>query len=108
MLHYWIERNFGKPYKCEICGGKKTKRYEWANLDGNYCHDPFHWKQMCVSCHRKYDYGGLCKKGLHLMTENNLYIVPNTGHRECLTCRKRRRKEQYLKFKQAKILRELK
>lgn len=54
-LHYRVEAKRGKPNFCEACGIiDKSKRYEWANLTGNYT-DVMDYSRMCVPCHRKYD-----------------------------------------------------
>lgn len=53
-LHLRVQRLRGKPRKCEICGTTQAKRFEWANLTGNYA-DPMDYKRMCGSCHHKYD-----------------------------------------------------
>lgn len=53
-LHYRVEAKRGKPHFCEACGIIGAKRYEWANLTGNY-EDVMDYARMCISCHRKYD-----------------------------------------------------
>lgn len=58
-LHRRVEKNRGKANRCEICGldsPSSPKRYQWANLTGKYA-DINDYKQMCASCHRKYDLG---------------------------------------------------
>lgn len=51
-LHYRLKKKRGKAIKCEVCG--QGNYFEWANLSGNY-HDLSDYKQMCKSCHAKYD-----------------------------------------------------
>lgn len=67
-LHTWIERNFGKEKKCEICLSKSAKRYEWANVTGIYNRERKNWKRLCCKCHRKFDdntnKGWKTKKGI--------------------------------------------
>ena len=53
-LHNRVERARGKPRYCEKCGNTKAKRYEWANLTGNY-NDINDYSRMCKSCHSLYD-----------------------------------------------------
>ena len=54
-LHYRVCKARGKPKKCEVCKTtKKNKRYQWANLTGNYS-DVNDYKRMCQSCHGKHD-----------------------------------------------------
>ena len=55
-LHYRINNLRGKPSKCEYCKTTKAKRYEWANVNGNY-NDPNDYVRLCASCHRKADNG---------------------------------------------------
>lgn len=53
--HRRVERRFGKPKKCCLCGTENPSLwYDWANLTGNY-NDPNDYKRMCRKCHRKYD-----------------------------------------------------
>lgn len=55
-FHYRVYRARGKANHCEICNkNDKNKKYDWANLTGNY-KDIFDYKKMCISCHRKYDH----------------------------------------------------
>jgi len=54
-FHHRLTAIRGKPKKCEVCGeNNPSKRYEWANLKGDYP-DPYDYKRMCTSCHRKFD-----------------------------------------------------
>lgn len=54
MAHKRVENIRGKPKLCEVCGTTKAKRYEWANLTGNYT-DLLDYQRMCKSCHAKHD-----------------------------------------------------
>lgn len=66
-LHSWVRRYKGKPIKCENedCiypradkNGRvlvAPKRYDWANISHEYKRDLNDWKQLCVSCHKRYD-----------------------------------------------------
>lgn len=53
-FHYRVEAERGKPSKCEECGTKTAKKFEWANLTGKY-EDVNDYKRLCNSCHRKLD-----------------------------------------------------
>lgn len=65
--HIWLYKNFGKATRCEnkacvyprknLFGQILTipTRFEWANISGKYIRDINDWKQLCASCHRKYD-----------------------------------------------------
>ena len=52
-LHGWINNNFGKPVKCENCGGDKN--LDWSNKDHNYSRERKDWQVLCKKCHRGYD-----------------------------------------------------
>ncbi len=52
--HTRVYRERGKASVC-IFGCQGRKRYEWANLTGNYA-DTADYAQMCTSCHRRFDY----------------------------------------------------
>lgn len=54
-LHLWLGRNFGRPSKCSRCGTTEAKRYEWANVSGNYSRDREDYARLCVSCHHLID-----------------------------------------------------
>lgn len=55
-LHGWVERNKGKPRKCEHCQTTKTKQYDWANVSQEYKRELDDFIRLCRSCHAKYDY----------------------------------------------------
>jgi len=57
-VHDWIRKKYGTPSKCEECGTTESKRFEWANITGNYNRDIKNWKRLCVKCHRIRDLGG--------------------------------------------------
>ena len=54
-LHSWIIRHYGKADHCSNDTSHITKRFEWANISGEYRRDINDFKQLCVSCHRKMD-----------------------------------------------------
>ena len=54
-IHKWLVRNFGKAHTCVICGGERSKHFEWVNYSGKYKRDKMDWVQLCVSCHIKLD-----------------------------------------------------
>ena len=53
-LHYQIEKQLGKPQKCEHCGTTEG-RMEWANKSHEYKQDLSDWLRLCRKCHRKHD-----------------------------------------------------
>mgnify|MGYP001568313588 CR=1 FL=1 len=54
-LHKWVERQLGKPKFCNFCESTKSKRYEWANINGEYNRNTMEFMRLCTSCHKKYD-----------------------------------------------------
>lgn len=53
--HAWINRHGGKPKNCSHCGTTKAKKFEWANVSGNYKRDLNDWIRLCTKCHHKMD-----------------------------------------------------
>lgn len=54
--HNRVKRAFGPAAHCTECGtDDPAKKYDWANLTGNY-NDPTDYRSMCKSCHRRYDH----------------------------------------------------
>ncbi len=54
QFHYQVEKRRGKPSKCEECGTLDAKKYEWANITGDY-ENTDDYKRLCTSCHRLLD-----------------------------------------------------
>lgn len=72
--HRWIKKWYGEPKLCESCG-IKNKKYNWANISGKYKRDINDWKQLCISCHRKYDnHGEKSRITWHKNNDNNLSL----------------------------------
>lgn len=86
MLHYWVEKQLGRPQHCVICGTTEKRRYHWANISGEYKKDKNDWRRLCVPCHSTEKHLGQCKHG-HEYTPENTYTKPNGTH-ACRTCRK--------------------
>ncbi len=55
--HLWIQRQKGKPTKCENCDrdGLKGKQIHWANKDHKYRRGLEDWLRLCAKCHHAYD-----------------------------------------------------
>jgi len=89
LTHYWVERVLGKPSHCENCEVTKAKRFEWANLSGEYLREVSDWARLCVKCHRMIDFGSkdlsYCKNG-HEYTPDNTYFTKR-GAKQCEVCR---------------------
>ena|ERR1035437_2326667 len=68
-IHLHLVQYYGKASKCQNrkciyprfnSKGvyiEKPKRYEWANMTGNYTRNKEDYKQLCPSCHRQFDLG---------------------------------------------------
>lgn len=56
-LHAHIRREFGTPSICENCKTTESKKFEWANISGDYKLDRSDWARLCCKCHRRYDLG---------------------------------------------------
>lgn len=54
-IHKWLERNKEKKYSCQLCNDTKAKKYEFANLSGNYMRDQEDYLELCTSCHARFD-----------------------------------------------------
>ena len=62
-VHSWMRRTLGQPSECENCGSVEAKRYEWANLSGEYRRDISDWARLCVLCHRLIDNTYIWRRG---------------------------------------------
>jgi len=91
-LHMWIVKNYGNANCCENvdCKSKNPKRFEWANISGEYKRDREDYIMLCPSCHRKKDKGNYCKNG-HYLSEDNILKNKN-GWRVCKKCQYERNK----------------
>lgn len=56
-LHNFIEKELGKPDKCEICEAFHLMGHDihWANISGEYKRDLDDWKRLCAKCHTNFD-----------------------------------------------------
>lgn len=50
-IHSWIQKKLGKPNMCEECGTTEAKKFEWANISGQYKRDVTDYKRLCTKCH---------------------------------------------------------
>lgn len=60
-IHVWIQKQLGKPNKCEHCNLTNCKKYEWASKNHSYKRDIKEWLRLCTKCHREYD-KKICQK----------------------------------------------
>lgn len=54
-VHKWVKQTAGPATSCVYCKMTDKKRYEWANVSGDYLYDMTDWMQLCRGCHMKYD-----------------------------------------------------
>ena len=54
-IHDWVKLRLGRPNFCEGCGSEDKKKYEWANISGDYKRVTTDWLRLCTSCHRLFD-----------------------------------------------------
>lgn len=55
-LHKWVNKQLGRPSKCEECGFiGYGKRMHWANKSKKYMRDMSDWIRLCVRCHYYFD-----------------------------------------------------
>lgn len=52
-LHYWVNKELGKPLFCELCDA--TSNLEWANKSHTYQRLLSDWIGLCKKCHYAYD-----------------------------------------------------
>lgn len=97
VLHYWVERQLGRPSQCVDCGTTKPKMFHWANISGEYRRDTTDWERLCASCHLLKDRANMCRKKLHELTSDNVY-VHHGSNRVCRECKRQARKDYYLRY----------
>jgi len=54
-LHKWLYKRKKKNNVCEMCGTKVAKKYEFANISGEYKREVDDFMEVCTRCHRQYD-----------------------------------------------------
>jgi hypothetical protein len=60
-LHVWVRRQLGTPEACSLCDTKTAKRYDWANISGEYKRDVSDWIRLCRGCHIRLDRSRIVK-----------------------------------------------
>jgi hypothetical protein len=53
--HNRIYRLKGKAKKCSVCGAE-DRQIQWCNINHKYSGNVEDYIQMCVPCHRRYDF----------------------------------------------------
>ena len=86
--HMWIYKYYGKASFCTNDQSHLAKRFEWANISGNYLRERTDYKPLCPSCHRRMDMKNKCHRGHEYTKENT--ITNCRGHRRCRICMEKR------------------
>jgi hypothetical protein len=74
-LHNWVEKQLGKPKKCEHCQSTTKSKYEWANKSQKYKRDLDDWIRLCTKCHAKYDKPTRVSKWRQAVSKNHGWNV---------------------------------
>lgn len=69
-IHDWVRRRLGKPRFCARCESTTEKRYEWANISGEYRRDLNDYVRLCKRCHNLFD--NINEKRMNTMREMGL------------------------------------
>lgn len=108
-IHAWVRRNWGKAFRCDICGKENLsgRSVHWANKDHKYSRDRSDWMMACRPCHADYDqkhnevsfannrrFVTHCPKGHEYTTENTRIFK---GQRGCKQCAKEKHLATYTK-----------
>lgn len=73
--HYYVNKHFVKPDRCEFCGIKKNDM-EWSNKNHKYKKDVrSEWQYLCRSCHSRYDFGHGLRKGHSNQNLSTLRVI---------------------------------
>lgn len=54
-IHNWMRRHHDKTGICEACQGDEGVTY-WSNISGEYLRDRDDFWELCVPCHKLFDY----------------------------------------------------
>lgn len=52
-LHAWVNSNFGRTGRCELCGQERYTNF--ASKGHTYTRKRADWIEVCVPCHREID-----------------------------------------------------
>lgn len=54
-VHSWLIRTYGKATYCSNDKAHVSKRFDWANISGEYKRDISDYKPLCIACHHALD-----------------------------------------------------
>lgn len=54
-IHHWIKNKKGKALYCSNNINHINRKYNWANISGEYLRDVNDYVPLCISCHKKMD-----------------------------------------------------
>ena len=55
-IHRWLAYNYPKTNRCERCGKEGRTDYAFIRWPNSHTHNRTDYEELCVSCHRKFDY----------------------------------------------------
>lgn len=78
-IHRWVIKQLGKASYCENDATHQSPCYDWSNTSQKYLLDITDWRQLCRSCHKKYD--GMSEAGKKSISKKNrINSLGNTSH----------------------------
>lgn len=88
-VHNWLGENYDKSGACDHCEKEKDNT-EFALKRGcEYKRDRDNFLELCISCHRKYDYDKEDYKRIHKALEKAWNKNTFLEERECIQCGKK-------------------
>lgn len=74
-IHMWVYRQWGKAIYCENDLSHIAKRFEWANISGQYKRERSDWKMLCKPCHAKFDKVAKMMSDIRKKQEEEKYLL---------------------------------
>lgn len=66
MLHHFIQKQKGKASFCVRDRSHTSKRFEWANISGEYRWDVNDFESLCIACHRAQDFKEITRERMRV------------------------------------------
>jgi hypothetical protein len=72
-IHQWLRRNLTKTGVCSNCNQKT--RTDWSLIQGyTYEKNPEYFKELCKSCHIKYDFTEITRQKMSLRMKSEIEL----------------------------------